>query len=148
MQSFVVRALVLLLVSGTAMAVEPWQKELARSLVKVEPGRMIFEEVELCTVPADAGTADSRSLQVRTRGEAPAGTFISRDYFVALMAVMVGSIDEDEELDCKPLASPIGNPDVEIAVRMTKDGVQVESKDNRTGQSDTVTNRWQDLVAE
>ncbi len=148
MRSFVVRMLIMALFSGAAAAAEPWQQELAGPLVKIAAGQMIFEEFELCAIPAYAETGETRSIQVKTRGEAPAGAFISRDYFVALMAVLSADASEQVEVDCKPLASLIGKPDVENTVRMTKDGFQFESRDNRTGQSETVTTRWQDLFAE
>ena len=54
MRSFVVRILIMALFTGAAAAAEPWQQELAGPLVKIAAGQMIFEEFELCAIPADA----------------------------------------------------------------------------------------------
>jgi hypothetical protein len=142
--------LVLTMLSAISIAVagEPWEKALAGPLVKIVSGQMIYEEYELCRSSADEAPEDSQSIQVKTRGVAPAGSFISRDYFVALVAVLAASQQQEMADNCKSLGSPIGKADVEISIQMTKDGFQVEYKNARTGQSNAVTSRWQDIFAD
>lgn len=126
-----------------------WKKELAGPLVRISGTTMVYEEFELCTIaPTQEGT-EASSIQVRTRSEAPKDTFISRDNFVVITAaVSMAAVEQLGEPECKTLDTPIGQPDLEINIRMTESGMQVEYNDTTSGQKSRSTTLWQDLFAE
>lgn len=141
-------SLVALLTMSSDFAAD-WKKELARPLVKVVSNQMVYEEFALCTVPPDNNDAEPSAFQMKTRSEAPHGQFISRDYFVAITAMLQTEIlGQFGDVDCTPLKSPIGTPDLEIKLVMTQEGMQVETTDTKTGQKNRETLRWDDIFAE
>jgi hypothetical protein len=132
---------------STALASD-WKKELAAPLVTISKGKMVFEELQLCSAPAGTG-AEASSFQVKTRSEAPNNKFISRDNFVAITAAISMSIVEQfGELECKDLETPIGTADHEITILMAEGGMQVEVTNTGTGQKNRNTVRWEDMFAE
>ncbi|MDP2325590.1 MAG: hypothetical protein Q8N51_16395 [Gammaproteobacteria bacterium] len=149
MKNALVVASIVTIFSGSASADDNWKKELAGPLVTISGGKMIFQEFELCTVTPTAPGSEPLTVQVKTRSEAPAGTFISRDNFIALTAMVsvlqTAALGDD---NCKTLSAPIGDPDLTIDIHMTKEGFQVASEYVRTGQKNSVTTRWQNLFAE
>lgn len=149
MKNALVVASIVAIVSGSASAEDNWRKELAGPLVIIAGGKMIFQEFELCAVTSTAPGSEPLTVQVKTRSEAPAGTFISRDNFIAITAIVSASLTAEFGNDnCKTLNAPIGDPDLKIDIHMTKEGLQVASEDVRTDQKNSVTTRWQDLFAE
>lgn len=128
---------------------QDWKKELSSPLVTISGSKMIYEGFDLCSVAPPQEGAETSSIQVKTRSEAPKGAFISRDYFVALTAaISIAIVEQLGDPDCKTLDAPIGNPDLEINIHMTEGGMQVEYSDTTTGQKSRSTTRWQDLFAE
>jgi len=136
---------------------EPGDARLRRDLVRVEAGRLLYEDVSLCTLSAPGGAASR--FQVHSRAEAPASETISRDVFVALisrietelslsMADAIPGIKPSQALaalECDQLAAPIGQVDLEIRTTVTAEGLQVEIEDTRTGTTSRYANLWKDL---
>lgn len=126
-----------------------WKKELAGPLVTIQNGTMVFDELELCTVPAESPEEEPDSWQVRTRSEAAAGKFISRDYFVALSAMISAEVTTQMgDTSCTNLQQTIGRPDLEIRITMTAEGIQTEVANTRTGGIERNTVRWETLFEE
>lgn len=136
-----------LLTTGPAVA-QDWKKDLARPLVTVTGGTMRHQATELCTFATDDEGSEPRRLQVRMRSEAPAAGLISRDNFVAVTTFVGFSIlDQLGDADCKTTSAVIGAPDLDINLVMTADGLQVEIKDTRSGETNRETTLWSDLFA-
>ncbi|MCC7257545.1 MAG: hypothetical protein IT486_04180 [Gammaproteobacteria bacterium] len=142
-----VLATITVLLVNVAVAAD-WKKELAGPLVQSTGGKMIYQELELCSMPTESGP-EPTSFQVRTRSEAPKDQFISRDYFVAITASMIVEVVEQMgEPDCKTLDTAIGHPDIEINIYMAVEGMQVEIANTGTGEKSRSTVRWEDLFAD
>jgi hypothetical protein len=139
--------------AGTARADE----RLLRDLVRVEAGKLVYEDVSLCTLAPPAGAASK--FQVRSRAEAPATGTISRDAFVALisrietelslsMADAIPGITPSQALDaleCEQLAAPIGKVDLEIRTTVSAEGLAVEIEDTRVGKTRRYASTWKQL---
>jgi hypothetical protein len=148
-----------LLALASARAAEPEQaaERLLRDLVRVDAGKLVYEDVSLCTL-TPPGAAASK-FQVRSRAEAPATGTISRDGFVALiarietelslsMADSIPGIKPSQALaalECDQLAAPIGQVDLEIKTTVTAEGLQVEIRDTRNGETNRYSNTWKQL---
>jgi hypothetical protein len=140
-------AIAAVLFANAALA-NDWKTELAGPLVKIAGDKMIYEELELCTAPAEKG-AQPTFFQVKTRSEAPKSKFISRDYFVAITASMIMEIlRQFGEPDCRTLRAPIGTADIEINIYMAAEGMQVEFTNTGTGQKTRNTVRWEEMFAD
>ena len=147
-----------LLALAPAGAAEPQRgaERLLRDLVRVDAGKLVYEDVSLCTLAPPGGAASK--FQVRSRAEAPAAGTISRDGFVALisrietelslsMADSIPGIKPSQALaalECDQLAAPIGQVDLEIRTTVTAEGLQVEIEDTRNGKTNRYSNTWKD----
>lgn len=133
---------------SSAWGAEDWRKILAAPAVKLSQGKMLYEGIELCTLRRSSQREPPTNLQVRTRSEAPAGKFISRDNFIAItVSASVALMERLGQPECKTLDRVIGQPDIEVKVVMTEAGFQIEVSDTRTGQTNRQTSRWEDVFA-
>lgn len=110
-------------------------------------------------VPAQLSALPNVSYQLHVRAEAAADGSISRDSFVAMVGYFSAllqvkqakvlfeqpGISMDQALQalvCKTLPQPIGTPDVRVNLYMTPDGMQVETVNTATQQTDRRTVEW------
>lgn len=159
MRGFPALALIALLAVDPAAAADPTDAATRRlsDLVRVQDRKFIYDDVALCMLAPPGGPASK--LQIRSHAEAPSQGVMSRDQFVALisrieteialgMADAIPGIRPSQALDalqCAPLAATIGNADVEVVTTVTAEGLQIEIKDTRSGQTRRVSNTWRDL---
>jgi hypothetical protein len=127
---------------STFIYAQDYQARLLKDMVKTEGGKMIMEDFTLITL------SNNSTLQLKSHGEAPATSVISRDHFVALFSHIITVIIDDltkadEGSTSQELESIIGNPDISINVYMAKTGIQIEVK---TGtEVDRSTMKWEEL---
>ena len=95
--------------------------------------------------------------------EAPADGFISRDNFVTFSTEIAFQLRVDfasefilgltpsealAALLCKQIESPIGKVDLELDLYMTRDGVQVGIRETSSGESETQTRTWNQMLGQ
>jgi hypothetical protein len=128
-----------------------WAKKLSSDIVRVADGKLIYEDVTLCAVNAAGG---KKNVQIMSRAEAPATGVLSRDQFVAKIIqyetiLLLGlAAAGQNKLRCRTLDEPIGVPDLELTMTMTKDGLQYEVLNPATKQVNRVVSTWDELVPE
>ena len=148
-----------LLVATSALAADPdaGAGRRLRDLVRVRDGKLVYEDVSLCTLQAPDGT--SSRFQVRSRAEAPAHGTLSRDVFVALVSrieteISLGMADAIpglkpsqalEALECDQLAAPSGPVDIELRATVTAEGLEVEIRHTRSQRTDRYASSWKQL---
>ncbi len=140
---------VLLLILSVNAYSQDWKQELARDIVVVKDGKMTATDLTLITI-----LSNGRTMQVKSYGEAPANSFISRDQFVAFFSTGVNSITEKilkeaglkeddyktKTIDVKDL---IGNAEVELYFYLGKTGMQTVIKGG--GKEEKVTLTWETI---
>jgi hypothetical protein len=158
---------VLIVLAGTAWAQTP--EELARDLVSLRDGKYLYDEYSLCRIDARkiqaarrVGTLSPEPLedvtfQLHTTAEASADGWISRDSFAAAIGavsahVRVGLFLRFRDVDvskalgalgCKTLKEPIGTPDLEVKLFLTRDGMQIETTNAMEGKTVRQTIEWE-----
>ena len=149
-----VAAIMLLAFSAqpTLAADPPWAARLRADLVRLQDGKFVYEDLALCAI-SSTGQAN-KNVQIRSRAEAPARDVISRDQFVALVSqyetiLTLGlTAAAQGRLSCKVLDEPIGVPDLEISIVMTKNGLQYETVVPATGKVERRVLTWAELFPE
>ena len=147
-----------LVYGGEKSAKPEWEKMLKRDLVSVRGDKMIFQNHSLCKF-GEKGQEKTVQLQVKTYGEAPAKGVISRDNFVAMntelstvFVLSVGAAASSpekvlESFDCNDLESPIGKPDIEVNLFITKEGFKAEFVDNMNNKRSGTTHTWAEVFS-
>ena len=145
--------------------------DMSRDLVKVRRGMYVFEDYSLCKLDTRKLLAASTSygapqepkqesftFQIQTIAEATADSWISRDYFAAIVGstlayqrvghfLHIPNIDVRKALgalSCKTLETPIGTPDTVVRILITGDGMQIETTTTATGKIDRRTMEWEE----
>ncbi|MGH7461284.1 MAG: hypothetical protein ACREMA_09685 [Longimicrobiales bacterium] len=132
--------------------------ELRQELVKVQAGKMILEEFGIYELSLPG--REAVKVQVKLRSEAPAAGVISRDNFVAYttsiaMQTLITGIAEGlnitagqllTALKYQELKAPIGAPDVEVNIRMTAEGLQLEVVDTSDNTRERHTMTWAEVL--
>jgi hypothetical protein len=161
---------VLLTLTGSVAGAES-REDMSRDLVKVRRGQYVFEDYSLCKLDARkllAASAaynapqepklDNVTFQVQTTATATADSWISRDYFAAIVGstlayqriglfLAIPNINVAKALSaisCKTLQTPIGTPDTIVKIFMTGDGMQIETTTTATGYVNRQTVEWEE----
>lgn len=151
------RALAVLLLgvlTAGPLGAQEWKQLLAKDLVTVQGGKMVFEEFDL--VKLEVPGYQPAQFQLKVHAEAPVGGLISRDNFVALTSSLtvvtffavyaqgyqVHAADFIQAVDFTELAAPIGTPDLELNLFMTDEGLQFEWVNTADGQRSRWTSTW------
>ena len=174
MNSFASQILtVILLVLGAALSLQPAlaqsnpsaQARLRSNVVTEQDGKFTIDRFSICQLfrPSELGGGASEPFQVKSHMEAAADGFISRDNFltfsteiafqlrVSFAADFILGLTPSEAigaLQCKPLEAPIGKVDLELDVYMTPDGVQVGMLETGSGERDTQTRTWGQMLGQ
>ncbi|MCR4409140.1 MAG: hypothetical protein QHH43_00535 [Candidatus Saccharicenans sp.] len=144
----------LLLLIAIRLPAQEWRDLLVRDAVAIKGGKMVYEEVGL--VKIEVPDHESAQFQLKLKSEAPATGVISRDNFVAIttqvfISTLIMAIAEAYEVpvstfingfDYKELSTPIGTPDLEINLIMTRDGIQIELVNTESNQRSRFTETW------
>ncbi len=137
------------LLSTVAQADEPkWRKELSADLVKKDEGKMTITRYDMYKGDSEG---EKVTMQVKLAADCPESAGISRDNFVAYtMAAYMSFLQglaEGDEYSTETMDEPIGKPDLEVNIRFTKDGFQVEGINNKNSEKTNVTQKWSDVFA-
>jgi len=145
-----------LLIALLALSTASYASDRQDDLVQIKLGSFVYEEFSLCKLNVPQ-PRNSGEFQMRISAVAPAKGVLSRDYFIAYvasattmiqagMALSAGArIDQiSETLTCDEIDEPIGKVDLELNIRMTKDGIQIETVDGSTGKATRRTNKWEE----
>ncbi|MBS0657032.1 MAG: hypothetical protein JSR82_02145 [Verrucomicrobia bacterium] len=129
-----------------AASAQDWRKDLKADVVTVKDGKMIIERAEILKTEEEG---ESVSLQVKLVAECPESAGISRDNFLVFTMVaymkMLEGVAGGEAYSTESLEGLIGKADIEINVDMTKDGFQLRSVNNKSGDKDNATTKWADI---
>ena len=130
-----------------------WKKQLSRSLVRSEGGRLIYEDRALCEItPRQGWPGQAQKLQIRSSGEAPADGTISHDVFLAWITTweteFLTALAGIGSYSCQVLDALIGDPDLELIMRMTHEGYQVEVSETGKGERNRITRTWAEVYPE
>lgn len=156
----IVAAAFLLLVPAVAYAQEDWKAELAAEQVSEADDTYTYEESGLLELRVPG--YESARVQVKVTSTAPADGPISRDNFVAttrsiLNGIVLTAFAEGydvtaaaflQSVDYRELTAPIGEPDNEINIRMTPEGVQYEIVETATQTTQRTTLTWGEFYGE
>ncbi len=162
---------VITLISGAALSLQPAlaqsspsaEARLRSDVVAEQEGKFTIDRFSICQLfrPAELGGGATEPFQVKSHMEAPADGFISCDNFlvfsteiiVQLRVNFAGDLIQGltpsealAALKCKPIEAPIGKVDLEADLYMTPDGVQVAILETSSGQSDTQTRTWNQVL--
>ncbi len=122
---------------------ESWREQLSSDLVRVEDGKMRYEQLSVCEFrlpDGDQMRPIGRRFQTRSKAEAPAEGLISRDQFVALVTQLetravlalseiapgLSPTQAIDTFDCDPIAEAIGKVDLQLLITLTMEGIQLE----------------------
>ncbi len=158
---------------GAALSLQPAlaqsnpsaEARLRSDVVTEQDGKFTIDRFSICQLfrPADLGGGASEPFQVKSHMEAAADGFISRDNFLTFSTEIgfqlrvsfaadfipgLTAIEAIGALQCKPLEAPIGKVDLELEVFMTPDGVQVGMLETSSGESDTQTRTWTQMLGQ
>ena len=130
-----------------------WKKQLTRTLVRSEGGRLIYEDRALCEItPRQDWPGQAQKLQIRSSGEAPSDGTISRDVFLTWITTLetqvLTALAGIGSYSCEVLDALIGVPDLEVIMRMTHEGYQVEVTETRKGERSRITRTWAEVYPE
>ncbi len=164
---------VILLMLGAALSLQPAlaqsnpsaQARLQSDVVTEQDGKFTIDRFSICQLfrPADLGGGASEPFQVKSHMEAAADGFISRDNFLTFSTEIgfqlrvsfaadfiqgLTAIEAIGALQCKPLEAPIGKVDLELDIYMTADGVQVGMLETGSGERDTQTRTWNQMLGQ
>ena len=141
------------------------QARLQSDVVTEQDGKFTIDRFSICQLfrPSELGGGASEPFQVKSHMEAAADGFISRDNFltfsteiafqlrVSFAADFILGLTPSEAigaLQCKPLEAPIGKVDLELDVFMTPYGVQVGMLETGSGERDTQTRTWNQMLGQ
>lgn len=147
-------ALAFFFLLAIGLSAQEWRDILVRDAVAIKGGKMVYEEVAL--VKIEIPDYEPAQFQLKLKSEAPATGVISRDNFVAFTAhifitTLLVAMAEAYEVpvsdflkgfDYKELSAPIGTPDLEINLIMTRDGIQIELVNTESNQKSRFTETW------
>lgn len=107
-----------------------------------------YDETVACTSTSEPGV----TFQVRTTAVAPV-TMMSRDRFVETYSVLSTALmmerDGGEDLTCAPLTSPIGTPEMTMALLFAPGGMQISiTSSNEPAANASVTMTWAQLFGQ
>ena len=174
MSSSVTRILaVITLILGAALSLQPAlaqsnptaEARLRSDVVTEQDGQFTIDRFSICQLfrPAELGGGASEPFQVKSHMEASSDGFISRDNFLAFSTEIafqlrvsfatdliqgLTPIEAIGALQCKPIEAPIGKVDLELDLVMTPGGVQVAILETGSGQSDTQTRTWNQMLGQ
>ena len=141
------------------------QDRLRSDVVTEQDGKFTIDRFSICQLfrPSELGGGASEPFQVKSHMEAAADGFISRDNFLTFSTEIgfqlrvsfaadfipgLTAIEAIGALQCKPLEAPIGKVDLELDVYMTPDGVQVGMLETGSGERDTQTRTWNQMLGQ
>lgn len=157
------RVLVVLILAGflvpPAAAQQDWKQQLAKELVTIKDGKMVYEEYDLAKITLP--DYQPVQLQLKIHSEAPANGVISRDNFVALTSSLtlvtfytayaqtykVPALQFLQAVDFTELTASIGTPDIELNLFMTDEGLQFEWVNTADGKRNRWTSTWAEVYA-
>ncbi len=129
---------------------------LGEDLVEVRDGKLVFESYTVCGLSGHFGWPDEIKLRQYAYAEAPSNGVISRDNFVAAIAVYLTAVEFSlatevgvppmqafGAFDCDDVDAFEGKADVEIRMTMDGGGMNVEVLDTTSGQVIRRTLPWQ-----
>jgi hypothetical protein len=174
MRSSVSRILALIpLILATALSLQPAlaqsnsavEARLRSDVVTEQEGKFTIDRFSICQLvrPVTLGGGATDPFQVKSHMEAPADGFISRDNFVTFSTEVAFQLRVDfasqfiqgltpsealAALLCKQIESPIGKVDLELDLYMTRDGVQVGIRETSSGESETQTRTWNQMLGQ
>lgn len=107
----------------------------------------------MCEItPRKNWPGESQKLQIHSSGEAPDDGTISRDIFLTLIATweseFLTALAGIGSYSCELLDAPIGDADLELIMRMTHEGYQIEVTERRKGERSRVTRTWSEVYPE
>ena len=146
--------LIALAVMTSVGQAQDWQQELSEDLVTIEGGKMVLEDFGIIQVAFEG--YEPVQHQVKVHAEAPEGGVVTRDNFVAITTTMAittwftmfaegyqaSASDYFGAVSFTDLDAPIGNPDLELNIYMTDEGMQFEVVNTQTGQRTRQTMTW------
>ena len=155
--SRILMVLTAVLVVAAPVAAQDWKAKLQEDLVRVSGGKMIYEEFGILKIAVPGYEAGQ--WQVKVYAEAPAAGVISRDNFVGFTAMTVTTVllsgfaeayqvpasQFIQGYDFTELDAPIGNPDLELSLFVTAEGMQLEWVDTASGQRTRQTTTWAEI---
>ena len=146
------------LVPSFAAAQADRRAMMMQDLVSVEDGNWVIEEfsLERLAVPG----YEPVEYQLRLYAEVPATGVMTRDFFVRITyetgaTILLSVLAEAYQTtpsqflagyESTPLQAAIGQPDVELSLFMTQEGLQFEWRDTTTGQATRETILWDDVI--
>lgn len=146
---------VALVVLAFAMAGASADADLADDLVEVRDGKFVYEEHSVCGLPGHYGWPEGIELRQSAYAEASADGAVSRDNFVAAIAVYLTAVEfrlatevgvppmqAFGAFDCETVDAHASRADVEIRMTVDGDGMQVEVLDTGSGHSNRSTLPW------
>jgi len=164
---------VITLISGATLTLQPAlaqsnpsaEARLRSDIVKEQDGKFTIDRFSICQLyrPSDLGGGTSEPFQVKSHMEAPADGFISRDNFVTISTetafqlrvsfaadyiLGLTATEALSALQCKPIDAPIGKVDLELDLVMAKGGVQVAILETGSGERDTQTRTWNQMLGQ
>lgn len=163
------RASLLAAIAGLLAVIAPgaraltWQRDLSQPLVEAEDGKMVLDQVSLCRYqPPGVEPSERRYFHLRVHSEAPDGSFISPDNFVAVTVSLttriilglaervpdVSPLQAFRALRCKGVSSPLGEIEHELRYEMKKEGIEVKRTNRLTGERTREVLAWSDLYPE
>ena len=127
-------------------------------LVSVDDGKWVIEEFSMERL--DVPGYEPVEYQLRLYAEVPNTGVMTRDFFVRITyetqaAILLSMLAEAYQTtpsqflvayESTPLQAAIGQPDVELSLFMTEEGIQFEWKDTTTGQTNRSTILWDDPI--
>lgn len=156
-------ATLLLLVSCVSLVraqTPDWETELGNDLVEIQGDKMVLEEYALLKLNIQG--QQTNSVQVKLYAEAPKDGIVSRDNFINLtstitytslleiyaQAYQMSASDYLEAVDIEQISNPIGTPDIEMNLRATDDGLQIEFVNTADNRRQRVTQTWAEIYAD
>lgn len=158
---------------GAALSLQPAlaqsnpsvEARLRNDVVTEQEGKFTIDRFSICQLvrPAILGGGTTDPFQVKSHMEAPTDGFISRDNFVTFSTEIAFQLRVDfasefipgltpsealAALQCKQIGSPIGKVDLELDLYMTRDGVQVGIRETNSGESETQTRTWNQMLGQ
>ena len=143
-----------------SLQAQDWRARLGKDLVEIRDSTMVYNEIGLLKFSLPG--YQTAQYQVKLHSESPVEGPMSRDNFVALTATtaltflqtafaqayQVTAAQFLEAMDLTELEAPIGTPDLELNLVMTKQGMQFEFVNTTTGQRQRQTSTWEQVYEE
>ncbi len=164
---------VILFIVGATLSLQPAlaqsnssaEARLRSEVVTEQDGKFTIDRFSICQLhrPAELGGGASEPFQVKSHMEASSDGFISRDNFLTFSTEIafqlrvsfaadfiqgLTAIEAIGALQYQPIEAPIGKVDLELDLVMTPGGVQVAILETGSGQSDTQTRTWNQMLGQ